>query len=314
MTKKFTIIGAGMAGLLAAAVLRDEAQQIIEKQPELPNNHSALLRFRTNAVAEATNIPFEKVKVMKAVVSGIGNPVGDAIAYSIKTNGTGTLRSSVSANGQIEDRFIAPHDFIKRLAAKVMCPIRFDADAADWVGKGSPIISTLPMPILMNMLDYKMRGDHHLDFESREGSTLQIKLTGVNVCASLYLPSSEHRAYRASITRDRLILEFAEPQDGLRDYPVKQRDEIAPILQLFGLTLRHLEGKPEYRVQPYAKIVPIDEQKRRDFIMWASEKHQVYSLGRFATWRPGLLLDDVVNDIRVIQRIASTNAYDHKKG
>lgn len=311
---KFTIIGAGMAGLLAASILRDEAQQIIEKQDSLPNNHAALLRFRSTSVEDVTNIPFERVKVMKAVVSSIGNPIGDAIAYSMKTNGTGSLRSITGAGGDMVDRWIAPPDFVKRLAAKVSCPIKFKSDAADWVGHGGPIISTLPMPILMNLLDYKMRGDHTQDFEHRTGATLSVKLKNVDVCASLYLPSSEHRAYRASITRDRLILEYADVDQQIQDYPLAHRDQIASILPLFGLPFGQWEGKPEYKVQTYAKILPIEESKRRDFIMWASEKHNVYSLGRFATWRPGLLLDDVVNDVKVIQKIAATNAYDHKKG
>ncbi len=60
------------------------------------------------------------------------------------------------------------------------------------------------------------------------------------------------------------------------------------------------------------KILPIDEDVRKRFIMWASDKHQVYSLGRFATWRPGLLLDDVVNDVRVIQRIHKQGNYEHR--
>jgi hypothetical protein len=61
------------------------------------------------------------------------------------------------------------------------------------------------------------------------------------------------------------------------------------------------------------KILPIDEDIRRRFIMWASDNFGIYSLGRFATWRPGLQLDDLVNDVRVIQRISSTNSYDYRK-
>ncbi len=48
-------------------------------------------------------------------------------------------------------------------------------------------------------------------------------------------------------------------------------------------------------------------------MMWATDNFNIYSLGRFATWRPGLLLDDLVNDIRVIQKIADHGNYDHRK-
>jgi hypothetical protein len=70
----------------------------------------------------------------------------------------------------------------------------------------------------------------------------------------------------------------------------------------------------EIKQQTYAKALPIDEAERRRFIMWASEEKGVYSLGRFATWRPNLLLDDVVNDVRVIQRLIANRAesYAHK--
>jgi hypothetical protein len=51
--------------------------------------------------------------------------------------------------------------------------------------------------------------------------------------------------------------------------------------------------------------------------MWATEKFNIYSLGRFATWKPGLLLDDIVGDVNVIRRLIETptNRYHHiKKG
>jgi hypothetical protein len=51
----------------------------------------------------------------------------------------------------------------------------------------------------------------------------------------------------------------------------------------------------------YAKILPMDEDERREFIYNATVTRNIYSLGRFATWRPHLLLDDLVKDIRTIE-------------
>ena len=56
------IYGAGMGGLLTANMLRRYNPTIKEAQPSLPNNHDALLRFRSDKVAIATGIPFKKVK------------------------------------------------------------------------------------------------------------------------------------------------------------------------------------------------------------------------------------------------------------
>jgi hypothetical protein len=65
------------------------------------------------------------------------------------------------------------------------------------------------------------------------------------------------------------------------------------------------------REQLYSKINPVDDNLRKNFIHWATVKHNVYSLGRFATWRPGLLLDSLVNDVRLIDRwISQASKYD----
>lgn len=48
------IIGAGMAGLLAANLLHRFNPTVLEKAPSLPNNHAALLRFRSDEIPRAT--------------------------------------------------------------------------------------------------------------------------------------------------------------------------------------------------------------------------------------------------------------------
>lgn len=314
---KFIVIGAGMAGLLAAAMLRDECQQVVEAQPTLPNNHSALLRFRSSIVGDTLNIPFDRVKVMKAVVSAYGNPVGDALAYSRKTNGTATLRSSISAAGEIEDRYIAPDDLVNRMFQKVTCPVLMDNTFAMVDGAG-PVISTVPMGALMKMLDYNPKPE----FRSVPGFNINIGLRDVDVCATLYFPNPALPYYRASITRSRLTVEYAFPGSEatleqlmfpIEGHPKVMKDHLADILLKFGLNEAHMVGKPVATAQRYAKILPIDDTERKRFIMWATDKHGIYSLGRFATWRPGLLLDDVVNDLRVIQNIARNGSYEHRR-
>jgi hypothetical protein len=61
--------------------------------------------------------------------------------------------------------------------------------------------------------------------------------------------------------------------------------------------------------QDYGKIVPIDEYERQKFILWATDNWNIYSLGRYATWRQ-ILLDDVMKDIGVITKfIEQRNNY-----
>jgi hypothetical protein len=124
-----------------------------------------------------------------------------------------------------------------------------------------------------------------------------------------------------------LIIEYAVPQSErgalqqamawLVDSTKNQEGELFTVLWHFGLSLDHVskfsEAPPEVKPVQYAKVLPIDDRERKRFIMWASENHNIYSLGRFATWRPGLLMDDLVHDVRVIQRIAREGNYEHKK-
>ena len=287
-----TVVGAGMAGLLAAGMLMERCDAVFEAQSALPNNHSAVLRFRTSVVGDALNIPFKEVRALRAVHPW-RNPVADALSYSIKTNGCATLRSIQSANGDLAARYVAPPDFVRQMADRVGPKIAYDVkfDFSD----AGPVISTIPMPALMAAMDYPRR--HQLFFRSRSGSNLVAQLQGVDAYCSIYVPDPGIAAARISIMGDVLV---AESYGG-------REPELHACLSLMGLDASHLDGAPEVKEQRYAKILPIDEDERRRFIMWASERG-VYSLGRFATWRPNLLLDDVVNDVRVIQRLISNRA------
>lgn len=308
------IVGTGMSGLLAAVMLRNEATEIFEVQPSIPNNHSAVLRFRSSVVADVTGIPFKSVGVVKGVQPW-QHPVADAIAYSRKTNGTVQLRSIITAEGKPEQRYIAPPDFITQLVAKVQgsCKInlgtRYDDFKCDVRDFTSPVISTLPMPVLMEALGWERKSK----FGSVSGVNVIVDLDPTtDIYCSVYVPDPKQPFSRVSITGNQLIAECYDItlgwiQNNLRDVAIAA----CQVVGLFKDDIYSLACKEQH----YAKILPVDEAERRQFIMWASEEFGVYSLGRFATWRPGLLMDDVVNDVRVIQRLTTQRVhevYDHK--
>lgn len=299
------VIGAGMAGLLAAAMLRKECDAVYEAASELPNNHSAVLRFRSSVVADTLNIPFKAVKAIKAAEAW-RNPIADAMSYSRKTNGTATLRSVLTASSEPQTRYIAPPDMIARMAAMVEAPVRLGVRmaAGDMRRNDMPTISTIPMPSLMKLLGWEPRSE----FQWRSGNNVLADLAGVDAYCSLYVPDPIFPAARISITGDQMIAECYgswEPKD--------EFNFACQCAEKVGLHPSQL-GAIEVRQQTYAKILPIDEQERRAFIMWASQEFGIYSLGRFATWRPGLLMDDAVNDVRVIQRLINNRgeSYPHK--
>src|SRR5580765_8835151 len=110
------IVGAGQAGLLAARSLALHNPTIIEQQSKLPNNHSSLLRFRSNIVGDSVGIPFKKVHVYKGVLCDNGTTITnsptlrDFNCYSFKTTGKAIERSILNTNDAV--RYIAPPNFI----------------------------------------------------------------------------------------------------------------------------------------------------------------------------------------------------------
>ena len=60
--------------------------------------------------------------------------------------------------------------------------------------------------------------------------------------------------------------------------------------------------------QEYGKLIPCDTSAVKDFIHWASIEKGIYSLGRWGTHRQ-LLMDDVVSDIKVIDRLIRSRGY-----
>ena len=317
----YTIIGAGMAGLLAGNMLRSKNAQVIEAAEEIPNNHSSVLRFRTSIVGDALDIPFSKVKMVKSVHPW-RNPVADNLAYSRKCTGIATLRSIITADGDLVDRYIAPGNLIgimaDQLSGRTTLNKSFDID--DIKDHSGPIISTIPMPTLMTILKYEKPNE----FIQVNGSTINCFLDNVFAFASVYVPDPEFPFSRVSLTGNKLTIELPSPGAAMMEIyefvnTLKEHERfrlriIFQALFCLGIDENSINSDISINVQKYAKILPIDEEERRRFIVWASNNHDVYSLGRFATWRPGLLLDDLVNDIRVIRKLIDGGSdYDHRK-
>jgi hypothetical protein len=301
-----TIVGAGMAGLLAANMFRkDDRVAVIEAAPSLPNNHSAVLRFRSMVVSDVLGIEFKKVSVMRAIHPW-KNPLADALAYSFKSNGVGSLRSIAHADGSMVDRYIAPPDLIARMAGGVA--IGYDIPlTAEMVREGRleghHIISTIPMPAAMDLLEWN---GFRPEFRYQHGTNIVVKLNDVEAWGSLYVPAPSFLGARLSLMGNTMIIECPTLDSEamrLRDEAAgAAEDAVAEACAMMGIP----PGKVAHyhiRAQRYAKIMEVPDAIRKTFIMWASEVHNFHSLGRFATWRPGLLLDDVVHDVRVIQRI-----------
>lgn len=295
------IVGAGMAGLLAANMLRRHTPLIVEKSAELPNNHSAVLRFRSSIVGDTLGIPFKKVNMIKAPVRWV-NPVADALMYSFKNTGKRRSDRSITSGLVSEVRYIAPPDLIQQM---------YDMSLAEFVWSTDFIfsstqdvkISTIPMPVLMNKLNYCGQPE----FTWSSGATVKARIKDCDAYASLLVPDPAFPFSRISITGDELFVEVHN------ENKFEQWKLFRDVANLIGIHSEHFYDI-QVKKQKFSKINPIDDDARKAFMHWATVNHNIYSLGRFATWRPNLLLDDLVNDIRLIEKwIVQGNKYEVAK-
>jgi hypothetical protein len=224
-----------------------------------------------------------------------GPSIQESNRYSLKVTGRVLPRSLIAL--EPAERWIAPHDLVSRLAggAKVRCGQRVDLPMLLAMAEAGPVISTMAMPILMKLLGW----NHGDEFESYHVWSVRVRLNlpVVDVYQTIYYPDDEPY-YRASLTGDLLIVEYmADPAD---NWAV----DVIRVLQDFGIReFDHHPGEANRVEQRYGKLVPYaDESERRAFILGATDRYGIYSLGRFATWRQ-ILLDDLVKDISVIRKL-----------
>jgi hypothetical protein len=290
------IVGAGIAGLLAANMLRDLKPMVCEKQSNLPNNHSAVLRFRSPLVGEVLGAPFKRVKMIKATLPW-KNPVADALVYACKCTGTYRSDRSLPSSPVEAERWIAPPDLLSRMAEGVDIRFNKDYSFSDLCFKThGKVISTIPMPFLMEKLNYP---GPRPEFKFQNGVNIRAKVSDCDAYVTLYIPDPQFSFSRITLTGDELILEF--PGWNKEDLVDKVRSYLSVAAPMIGI------GKAEIKdvqviPQKYAKIEPIDEEMRRTFIFWASTlQGRAFSLGRFSCWRPGLMTEDLVKDVRLIE-------------
>ena len=212
------IYGAGLAGLLAGNMMRSFKPMIKEAQKSLPNNHGALLRFRSDKVETATAVPFRKVRVKKAIkhdgkIITTSNLMLSNM-YSQKVTGS-VLDRSINNLDEV-DRYIAPWHLIKEMAKN--CSIEYERkldrrsleDLHEWEPH-RPIISTLPMPVLMKIVGW----GEVPDFPKQKIWTQKVRIIDPDcqVCQTIYYPDPLIKHYRVSLIGDTLISEFTEKPD-----------------------------------------------------------------------------------------------------
>ena len=297
------VYGAGLAGLLSANMLRRFRPVIWEAQTELPNNHSALLRFRTDGVGAACGIPFKKVKVQKAIrydqkILKDSNLFFNNM-YALKVTDS-VIKRSINNLEDVE-RYIAPLDLISQMAST--CAIKYSSslNLQNLKSNQGVKISTIPMPVLMKIVNWPDIPDFPVKpIWTQRGV---ISKPHFDIYQTVYFPDPFDAPYRVSIIGNVVIAEYAKKPECNTG-----ADLMDLIRECFGVQVGKIKDL-NLSCQKYGKIMPIDEQVRKEFIYAMTTEYNLYAVGRFATWRQ-LLLDDVVKDIQVVEKfIENKNHY-----
>lgn len=320
MSKQIAIAGAGLAGLIAACHFKKA--EVFEAGPRI-QQHRALLRFRGEDVSKVTGIPFRAVKVEKAVYFGNQMyqgtcPLDLANKYSYKVTGGYTGRSIMKLEPGV--RYIAPDDFYERLIDEVgehrihfntpIDKVISDMKFGNALQGGKVIVSTIPMQIMMKLLD--MESDQNIPF-SFHRQNVTVHRFNVNIKCDLYqtiyFPADDLKTYRASITGNTFIIEMVEGGKGY----LATEHELAYIVKKFGIEPHQCDlDSVETVDQKYGKIVDMPTDMRQAILYDMTAKHDVFSVGRFATWR-NLLLDDVVGDLKKLEALIGATDYNRFK-
>lgn len=312
------IIGAGMAGLLAACKFPNAV--IHEAGPER-TAHRALLRFRNESVSTLTGIPFKRVDVQKGVWDSLRGQLITGHCgfdlqnqYAIKVTQNLVSRSIRDLSPTV--RYIAPDDFHQQLIDRFRDRIKFNSpirgDLIREINKGerdTAFINTAPMRNILEELNVDqpaLRFD--MDAEPIVVTRYKLKFDLSDVYQTVYFPSKSMQVYRASITGDTLIIEgIDESRTGYY-----ASGELKEICRAFGLSVANVDTSTiESSVQKFGKIVPLPKDVRESIMYELTRDHNVFSLGRFACWR-SILLDDVAQDIEKIGSLIQASAYSRK--
>lgn len=295
------IIGAGLAGLLTGSIF--PRSHIFERGMEDKINHKAVLRFRTPAVGEAVGVEFKPVTVHKGIWHNgfFARPsIQLANLYSQKV--IGRLADRSIWNIEPAERYIAPEDIVAQMAERCNGRISWESeiDSLDAFRRdATQIITTIPIPFLLKLIGEQP--PPQIAFKHAAITVRRWRIPNADIYQTIYFPSPETNLYRASITRDLLIAEY-------KDDPSSSDEDAFALYDAFGLDPDDLLVLDKTK-QSFGKIAPIDNNWRRNFLHRMTVERNIFSIGRFATWR-NILMDDVIKDIHIVKRMMSATNYD----
>lgn len=301
------ILGSGLTGLICGCL--DKSSLILSASPKRESNHKAVLRFRTNKLGIALGFNFKKVTVTKGIwYKGMyhePNPLFNN-EYSDKVTGIISNRSIFRVDNEI--RYIPPDDFYNRLYDECNQRIvsgeitNIKKDTLSYKKKpnvkketlmpiSGPILSTLPMDVMAKLTSMPIVGGKGI---SKPIFVSRLKIKDCDAYSTVYYPDWNIAPYRATLNGDILIVESTR---------TLVSGELDVVYESLAINKNRISKSKFNHLQPYGKITEIDQNARKNFILMQTIQNNIYSIGRYATWRPKLMLDEIPEDFQVIKSL-----------
>jgi len=293
---KITIIGSGIAGCMAANYFKNEDITIIEKNNKVSFNyeHNAIMRMKDVSAGLILGNKLKKIKIEKNYLFNkkLFNKPNILMKnkYSLKVSNKLCNRSIDNFDNSFRYIFADKNNPLERFnviyGSEIISFNEFD---------GNIFISTIPLPDILKILKI----NHDIDFNILKKSIkiikLKLNINTSNLYQTIYIVDDYYNAYRATLQDGEIIFEFIYKDDC--DY----FKEMCELLYYFGL--KYCDEEYEILDNKNGKIIEIDDEWRKGIIAELTEKYNIYSLGRYAIWKPGLMIDDLVQDLKIISKM-----------
>ena len=329
---KIAILGLGISGIIAKNYFGRDSTGY-ERTPLIRKNNLAVMRTDDERIGQMLGIALQKIKVRKAVCWGgklvQGKPsITAANLYSLKVNGMIGDRSILTVDSNdVVDRYLFDQSEIRmptenclfnHTLVSVSLPDRFlNFDMAPEIKEGTisdtgvdikkffsvsygydTCISTLPMPMLLRILKIS-KFDHLFNSEKIYVSRITV-LPKCGAYQTIYFPESRTPVYRATLEGSLLIIESI-------GY-APDKEDVEFVLHMFGMNRKHIESVFSTVEQKMGKISSLDDTVRKSILLYITNHYNIYSLGRYALWKPSVKIRQTIDDVIKIKQLISIDA------
>lgn len=303
---KIGILGAGPAGVMAHNYLKIKGHdvEIFEKDEFNVVKNSGVFRFKNRDSELFLGSELKKIHVVKEI-----NYMNKAFKecsikmnnlYSSKVVGEISKRSIMNLNDC--DRYILK-DGMKLISPKLHanCEIKDIDNYKDNDGSKKIlvndsysfdyVISTLPLHVNAHLameIPFDFSPISHVVWVTYVKAYFKSDLN-----QTIFYPDLDLPYYRATHQEGDFIIESMQPLD---DKECKKCvSDFLPDCEIV------VTSKQRINIGKMVKY-PDDSQRKR-LITELTNQHNIFSLGRFATWRPKLVVDDLLQDIKIIEKL-----------